>query len=47
VKGIDLVLGNNLAGGKVKANPCVSNVPHSTHVEDIPGLFPACAVTVL
>jgi len=45
VKGIDLVLGNDLAGGKEETNPCVSNVPHSTHVEDIPGLFPACAVT--
>jgi len=45
VNGINLVLGNDLAGGKVEANPCVSNVPHFTHVEDIPGLFPACAVT--
>ena len=48
VKGIDLVLGNDLASGKVDINPCVSDVPHSSvcdPVDAIPGLFPACAVT--
>ena len=48
VKGIDLVLGNDLAGGKVEANPCVSDTPNShasDFVEVIPGLFPVCAVT--
>ena len=28
VKGIDLVLGNDLAGGR-EVNPCISDVPHS------------------
>ena len=48
VEGIQLVLGNDLAGGKVEANPCVSGIPCSSGsnaVEAIPGLFLACAVT--
>ena len=48
VEGIQLVLGNDLAGGKVEANRCVSGIPCSSGsnaVEAIPGLFPACAVT--
>ena len=48
VKGISLILGNDVAGGKVEANPCVSDAPShdvSGPVEAVPGLFPACAVT--
>ena len=45
VKGIGTVLGNDLTGGRVEANPCVSDVPHSNTVEATLGLFPACAVT--
>ena len=48
VQGIDLILGNDIAGGKVEANPCVCDVPDSSRSdvnEDIPGLFPACAIT--
>ena len=45
VEGIQLVLGNDLAGGKVEANPCVSGIPCSSGsnaVEAIPGLLSAC-----
>ena len=48
VQGIDLILGNDIAGGKVEANPCVCDFPNSSCSgvnEDIPGLFPACVVT--
>jgi len=48
VPDIEMILGNDIAGGKVEANPCVSDVPDSScfdSVEAIPGLFPACAVT--
>ena len=48
VQGIEMILGNDLAGGKVEPNPCVSDVPVCSNcepVEAIPGLFPACAVT--
>ena len=27
VQGIEMILGNDLAGGKVEPNPCVSDVP--------------------
>jgi len=43
-----MILGNDLAGGKVEPNPCVSDVPNCSDcdpVEAIPGLFPVCAVT--
>jgi len=43
-----MILGNDLAGGKVKPNPCVSDVPICSDcdpVEAIPGLFPACVLT--
>lgn len=44
------VLGNNLAGVKVIASPCLSSLlcePDSTSevLQDILGLFPACTVT--
>ena len=48
VKGVSLLLGNELAGDKVMVNPCVSNLPNvrnDTEMQDIPGLYPACAVT--
>ena len=38
VKGIDLVLGNDLAGGR-EVYPCVSDVPHSSPVEATPELL--------
>ena len=47
VEGVSLLLGNDLAGSKVMADPCLSCLPcvsDSTSWE-IPGLFPACAVT--
>ena len=45
VKGVSLLLGNDLAGDKVIANPCMSNLPCSYSdtdlaVQDIPGLYP-------
>jgi len=48
VQGIKMILGNDLSGGKVEPNPCVSDVLNCSDcapVEAIPGLFPACAVT--
>ena len=50
VKGVGLLLGNDLAGDKVIADPYMSNFPCSYSdidlaVQDIPGLYPACAVT--
>ena len=48
VEGVSLLLGNDLAGSKVMADPCLSSclpcVSDSTSWE-IPGLFPTCAVT--
>ena len=47
VKGISLILGNDIARGKVKANPCVSDDPShdvSGPVDAVSGLFPACTV---
>ena len=48
VKGIFLILGNDIAGGKVEVNPCMSDDPShdvSGPIDAVPGLFPACAVT--
>jgi hypothetical protein len=50
VEGISLILGNDLAKGKVLANPCVTEKPSTTDgteqlQDDFPGIFPACAVT--
>lgn len=48
VKGIALILRNDIAGGKVEANPCMSDAPNcdvSDPIEAVPGLFPACVVT--
>jgi len=47
VQGTSLILGNDVAGGRVEYL-CVSDSPYSDVVdllEAIPGLFPACAVT--
>ena len=45
VEGIDLILGNDLAGGKVVKNPQVSQVPHNEETPiNAPELFSACAV---
>ncbi|KAJ8025597.1 hypothetical protein HOLleu_33193 [Holothuria leucospilota] len=50
VKGISLLLGNDLAGGKVVANAILTDKPceynNTEQVEkEFPNLFPACAVT--
>ncbi|KAG1664755.1 hypothetical protein GQR58_019691 [Nymphon striatum] len=48
--GIHLLLGNDLAGGKVEINPLVTDKPSSTLLTDLvensdSNLYPACAVT--
>ena len=49
VRKVSLILGNDLAGGKVVVNPHVSSLPcgetKEKEVEEFPGLFSACAVT--
>lgn len=49
VKGISLILGNDLAGGKVFPCPVVTDVPTACGPNDIsekfPSVFPVCAVT--
>ena len=50
VEGVSLLLGNDLAGEKVMVNPCLSSLPcisdnTNETSQEIPGLFPACAVT--
>ena len=54
VPGVNLLLGNDLAGGKVQAIPCdvprVSRIPVTSEETEVlgqkyPGLFPSCAVT--
>ena len=47
VKGVDLILGNDLAGGKVSADPCVTNIPlcHDEAVSEDTKIYPACAIT--
>ena len=50
VKGVSFLLGNDLAGEKVVANPIVSYKPSEVddteHLQkEFPNLFPACAVT--
>ena len=48
VSGVSLILGNDIAGGKVEANPCVSDTPScdvSDPAEAVTELFPSCAVT--
>ena len=47
VKGVDLILGNDLAGGKVSADPRVTNIslcPNEAVIEDTK-IYPACAIT--
>ena len=48
--GVHLLLGSDLAGSKVEVNPLVTNNPHDdpntdSIEQEIPGLFPSCAVT--
>ena len=48
--GIQLILGNDLAGEKVRVNPILSNTPCSEYIpntteQEIPNLSPSCAVT--
>ena len=51
VKRVAMTLGNNIAGGQVDINSCVSDSPicdsgvSPVLIESVPGLFPACAVT--
>lgn len=49
VEGVDLILGNDLAGGAVFPTPIVTLIPdNSQHiglVQKFPSVFPACAVT--
>ena len=50
VEGIQLLLGNDLAGDKVKTNPIMTDRPQLSNVidpieEEIPDLYPSCAVT--
>ncbi len=49
VEGVDLILGNDLAGGTVFPRPVVSYKPSTTNktdlAENFPSAFPACAVT--
>ena len=48
VPGASLILRNDIAGGKVEANPCVPDTPSrdvSDPVEAVTELFPSCAVT--
>ena len=50
IQGVSLILGNDLAGERVMANPCVSANPElNTNPEEIelhvPGVFPSCAIT--
>ena len=52
IKGVSLLLGNDLAGGKVVADPKVTSKPitlvSTEKLEEvIPGIFPLCAVTEL
>ena len=49
-KGIQLLLGNDLAGDKVVVNPLVTDTPNIGQTDDpieqeIPDLYPSCAVT--
>ena len=50
IKGVHLLLGNDLAGDKVVVNPLVTYTPNIGQTDDpieqeIPGLYPSCAVT--
>ena len=50
IKGVSLLLGNDLAGGKVVADPKVTSklitlICTEKLEEVIPGIFPSCAVT--
>ena len=50
IKRVSFLLGNNLAGGKVVADPKITSKPITLVTtekleEIIPGIFPSCAVT--
>ena len=46
IDGIDFLLGNDLAGGKVVANPLVTSMPcNCQQLDPVPNLDPACVVT--
>ncbi len=49
VEGVDLILGNDLAGGIVFLTPIVSHMPNTSQncdlAEKFPSVFPSCVVT--
>ncbi|KAL5020695.1 hypothetical protein ScPMuIL_002223, partial [Solemya velum] len=50
IEGVSLILGNDLAGEKVRVDPLVSSIPDKTGdaetiQQEFPGIFPSCAVT--
>ena len=50
VPGVDLLIGNDLMGGKVGADPIVTVSPEVSDCtekleDEFPGIFPSCAVT--
>ena len=42
--GVDLILGNDLAGGKVSADPCVTHIPLCHDESEDTTIYTACAV---
>ena len=46
-KGIQVILGNDAVGHKVQPDPIVTDKSdlNQSHPEEIPGLYPSCAVT--
>ena len=46
VEGLSMILGNDLAGGRVTADPCVTMQPTiSDETNKETSIYPACAVT--
>ncbi len=49
VEGVDLILGNDLAGGTVFPRPIVTHMPNTSQncdlAEKFPSVFPSCVVT--
>ncbi len=45
VEGVDLILGNDLAGGIVFLTPIVSHMPNTSQNCDLAEKFPSCVVT--
>lgn len=45
IKGVSMMLGNDLAGDKVHPNPIVTNTPSSSSDNEEDEIFPACVMT--